>query len=173
MATIVLTPDLQRFPVGTSVGAYPRTAWPADRLAGAPSGAAVETQAVQANGTLTFTTLTPNLDYVGYVASPDRYMPFSIRSRQLIQAARVDIGALTGAQSPVDITLTWPVPFADTNYTVTTDIVETAGPSAGTQLDAKRQVLTKTAAGISVRMSNGSGAYSAGQLFLHAIAVHD
>lgn len=59
-----------RFPVGTSVGAYTRAAWPGASTsnpdAAAPSGAAVETQNVAADGSLTFTTLTDAVVYFAY-----------------------------------------------------------------------------------------------------------
>jgi hypothetical protein len=87
-----------------------------------------------------------------------------------VQAGTVDCGAI-GASGSADVALTWPAPFADTNYTVVTDIVEVGGPTANNS--AKRQMLTKTAAGITVRVAAGTVGYSAGALFLHAIAVHD
>jgi len=171
MATIVLTPDLQRFPVGTSVGAYPRTAWPADRLTGAPSGAAAETQAVQANGTLTFTTLTPNLDYVGYVASPDRYMPFSIRSRQQLQAFRANLGAFTASQTR-DVPITLPAAYGvgDTSYTVAALLDDTINSA---NINALRQIELRTNTGFSVKVSAGSVGYADAQLFGHFVVYHD
>jgi len=87
-----------------------------------------------------------------------------------LQAARADCGAL-GVSATADITVNWPVPFADTNYTVTVSLVEVGGPTAN--VDAIRQVLTKTASGITVRVSGGTTGYAAGGLFVHAIAVHD
>jgi len=87
-----------------------------------------------------------------------------------VQARAVDCGAI-GVSGTVDIAVNWPAAYPDTNYTVVTDIVEVGGPTANNS--AKRQVLTKTATGITVRITAGSTGYSAGQLFLHAIAVHD
>lgn len=58
MSNLVVT-DNQRFPVGTVVSAYPQAA----SHHGQVFGAAVESQTVQANGSLTFTTL---VDGVGY-----------------------------------------------------------------------------------------------------------
>lgn len=69
-----LTGAAERFGVGTSV-----SVWQLDRppgQGGSPPGSSVATAVVTANGTLTFTGLTPNLSYVAYAASPDRYMRF-------------------------------------------------------------------------------------------------
>jgi hypothetical protein len=77
MAAITLRPDLQRFPVGTSVGVYLRSAWPGGIVFGAPQGAAIATVAVAADGTLPFTGLGFAVEYVGYAASPDRFLRFS------------------------------------------------------------------------------------------------
>lgn len=64
MANYVLTrPDV--YPVGTSVGAY----LPKSRVAaGPPLGEAIETQTVQADGTLTYTTLTDGQIYYLYAS---------------------------------------------------------------------------------------------------------
>jgi hypothetical protein len=87
-----------------------------------------------------------------------------------IRAARVNCGPFTASQSK-DIALNWPIPFADTNYTVVATAVEVGGPTANS--DAVRQVLTVTAAGITVRVASGATGYADGALFLHAVAVHD
>lgn len=63
MASTVTLRSNQRFPVGQSVGAYLETA---RNDGAAPTGAAVETQTVAADGSLTFTTLTDNARYVAY-----------------------------------------------------------------------------------------------------------
>lgn len=62
-----------RFPVGTSVGAYPRRA---HVVGGRPVGAAVETHTVDAAGSLTFTTLTADEPYCLYalVGEANRYL---------------------------------------------------------------------------------------------------
>jgi hypothetical protein len=87
-----------------------------------------------------------------------------------VQTVRVNLGVFTASQVK-DITITWPFPFVDTNYTVACTLVE---PSANTaNSDAFRQVLTQTAASILVRIASGSTGYSDGQLFLHAIGWHD
>lgn len=49
-----------RFPVGTAVGAYPAQGRHVDAK---PAGAALETETVDATGTLTFTTLTADRGY--------------------------------------------------------------------------------------------------------------
>lgn len=76
MANIVLQPDLQAFPVATSVGLYPESAFPTEYLknAAGPSGAAVETVAVAAGGSLTFTLGVAGTRYVAYAAAPARYI---------------------------------------------------------------------------------------------------
>lgn len=62
-----------RFPVGQSVKAYLAGARHHD---GPPAGPAVETQTVAADGSLTFTTLTADVDYVLYalVSGEHRYL---------------------------------------------------------------------------------------------------
>lgn len=62
----VARPGLQRFPVGTNVGAYPASAWgPGNSRTGAPPAglSAVETQAVASDGTLTYSSLTAGTKY--------------------------------------------------------------------------------------------------------------
>lgn len=78
MANVVLTPDLQKMPAGTTVAAHLESAFPAERIAsgGAPLGAAIESVAVAAAGTLTFATLVAGTRYVGYVGTPARYVRF-------------------------------------------------------------------------------------------------
>lgn len=78
MASFTLTQP-QVFPVGTSVGAYNRSDWqPQTAPAGAPPGAAVNSQTVAANGTLTFTGLADNASYVAgaSVSGTWRYVNF-------------------------------------------------------------------------------------------------
>lgn len=67
-----------RFPVTTSVSAYPVSAWPGGLISGAPAGASVATASVAADHTLTFTGLDANKDYVAYaqVSSVDTYRRF-------------------------------------------------------------------------------------------------
>jgi hypothetical protein len=55
MANVVVSPSPHVFPVGTSIGAYPRHARRSD--GGPPAGAAFETQTVGTDGRATFTTL--------------------------------------------------------------------------------------------------------------------
>lgn len=65
-----------RFPVGTSVGAYPRAARHADQH---PSATALETKTVAADGSLTFTTLTADAPVTLYakIGEADRYVDVS------------------------------------------------------------------------------------------------
>jgi hypothetical protein len=80
MSTIILRDVQPRFPTGTNVGAYLRTQWPAVPVnpSGAPTGAAVETAAVAADGTLTYTTLADDTVYVAYaeVSATHRLIAF-------------------------------------------------------------------------------------------------
>lgn len=78
MTTVVLRPDPQLFPAGTTVGAFPRSRW-GIALEGAPSGSAVQSVAVAADGTLTYTTLTDGTEYVAtaVVSSVRRFLRFT------------------------------------------------------------------------------------------------
>lgn len=78
MANIVLQPDLQAFPVGTTVAAHLESAFPTEYLKNGspPAGAAVESVAVAAGGTLTFTLAVAGSRYVAYVGAPARYIRF-------------------------------------------------------------------------------------------------
>lgn len=79
MANVVLKPNQQSIPAATSVGAYLESALPTPEAMGrgdAPLGAAVETVAVAADGSLTFITLAAGVRYVAYVAAPARYIRF-------------------------------------------------------------------------------------------------
>lgn len=82
MAATVIVNALPIFPVAQNVGAYPRSAWSGGVVSGAPIGAAQQTVAVAAGGTLTFTTLLDDVDYVLYanVAGQDRYIWTSTRT---------------------------------------------------------------------------------------------
>lgn len=64
-------------PVGTTVGAYPRSRWGVV-LEGAPSGSAVESHAIASDGTLTYTALTDGTEYVAtaIVSSVRRFLRF-------------------------------------------------------------------------------------------------
>lgn len=66
MSLVLTAPS--RFPAGTSVAAHIRSHWPTvpERPAGAPTGAAAESATVQANRTLTFTTLAAGTQYYLY-----------------------------------------------------------------------------------------------------------
>lgn len=79
MANTVLRQS-DKFPVGTSVGAYPISNWAQHQLppTGAPQGAAAETKTVASDGTLTYTTLSPEVAYVAYaqVSGAHRYVNF-------------------------------------------------------------------------------------------------
>lgn len=78
MANVVLRPDLQKMPAGTTVAAHLESAFPTGRIGegGAPLGAAVESVAVASDGSLTFATLAAGTKYVAYVGTPARYHRF-------------------------------------------------------------------------------------------------
>lgn len=81
MATaITIRPDVQRFPEGTSIGAYVRPKIPAPRWEIARMGTVVESQ-VETAGACAFVALADKTDYVGYanVSGEDRFMQFSTR----------------------------------------------------------------------------------------------
>lgn len=72
MANVVVNRS-DRYPVGTSVGAYPESA---RQFGSKPSGSATETQTVASDGSLTFTTLAAEGEYQLYaeVAGAHRYV---------------------------------------------------------------------------------------------------
>lgn len=69
------------FPDGTSVGAYPASAWSGRYAIGTPIGAATNTQTVAA-GAMTFTGLLDDTDYYasGQVSGTYRYIGFNTRT---------------------------------------------------------------------------------------------
>lgn len=64
MANVVVKRS-DKFPIGTTVGAYPRNAATQD---GPPSGQPVQTAVVASDGSLTFTGLTAEAAYVLYAS---------------------------------------------------------------------------------------------------------
>src|SRR5436190_21968269 len=98
MATTQTISGGGQFPEGTSVGAYPRSAWGPEGVIGAPTGSATNTQTVT-NGQLAFSGLADNTDYVAYaqVSGQDRYRRFSTREGQLSSGGS---GGGTDVQSP-------------------------------------------------------------------------
>lgn len=87
----------QQFPPGTSVAAYQTTDLPTNK-SGAPSGAAVETQTVASDGTLTYTTLAAGTEFVSYavVSGRDRYVEFRTREATSVQ---VPLSGATSGQA--------------------------------------------------------------------------
>lgn len=89
-----------RYPVGTSVSAYPGAA---RQFGGKPGAPAVETHVVASDGSLgPFTTLTPNVRYVLYaeVSGENRYIGISDSTfvapgtlKERLQAKREAVGA--------------------------------------------------------------------------------
>lgn len=95
--------------------------------------------------------------------------PSSAGSNLNHKAQRVATGAVA-AVTAVDVTVTWTLPFADTAYTVTVSIEETAG-GVGNSLQVRR-IKSKTASAVVVQVFNNE-AVTARSGTLHAIAVHD
>ncbi|MES2460591.1 MAG: hypothetical protein V4671_08395 [Armatimonadota bacterium] len=67
-----------------------------------------------------------------------------------------------------DVTVTWPKPFPDANYTATVSLMQMGVP-AGITIDCA--LVSQTAAGIVVRVKNIG--ISAQAPVLHAMALHD
>lgn len=92
----------QRFPAGTSVGAYPKSNWPASTYwpSGAAVGSATATATVGADSTLALTGLTDGTDYFlhGLVGSEHRYVSFSARSSSAVPTA-ADITTAVDAEA--------------------------------------------------------------------------
>jgi len=89
---------------------------------------------------------------------------------RITRTARVS-GPAMSASTTADITVTWATPFADTNYTVAVNVQENLSTVANGVI--VRQIRSKTADGIVVRVSNGSQVFAAGDITLHATATHD
>lgn len=110
MASFNLTAS-DRFPVGTSVGAYPESNWQAFALppSGPPPGAATETQVVGSSGAASFVALADGVRYQAYasVSGQDRYVAFRTPAAASGETIAVSAAALplpTGAAK--DSTLT-------------------------------------------------------------------
>jgi hypothetical protein len=85
VATAILHPDTQRFPVGATVKAYKRSNFPGIwDFTGAPAGSQDASATVASDGSITFTGLTENTDYVLYAATPDRYAQFATRTTRTL-----------------------------------------------------------------------------------------
>lgn len=79
ITTAVLHLPLDRFPPGTSVGAYRGSAWSGTDRTVAPTGAADVTAVVAADGTLSFAGLTDQVTYRAYAAGSGAPVIFSTR----------------------------------------------------------------------------------------------
>lgn len=75
MASVTVSRE-DLFPVGTTVAAYPAAGLALGQTpsSGAPAGSAAATEDVDTDGTLTFTGLLVNREYILYAATPDRYL---------------------------------------------------------------------------------------------------
>lgn len=77
MATWTGHPNPTSFPPGTTVKLFPKPTTPWSQT-GTPPGTETTSAAVSSEGVLTFTGLTEGSSYLGYVASPDRYLNLSV-----------------------------------------------------------------------------------------------
>ncbi len=180
MASSTLANVVDRFPAGTSVGAYVAPVTP-----GASLGPAVTTAVVAADGTLAFTCLPYVTDYVAQatVSGATRRVGFRTGRDPGAQPATItDLGTLaaktkviratTGAiagGATVEVTFTWPSAFPNANYTVAA-ITEEA--TAGTSTLRVRRIVSRTASQIVVRIEN-SDTLAARTGTLHAVGVLD
>ena len=105
MASIVINGGTQ-FPEGTSVGAYPRTAWGVESLSGAPSGSATATATVT-SGQIAFSGLADGTDYVAYaqVSGVDKFRRFSTRTTASTEpVVALTINSRDAAGNPTSVT---------------------------------------------------------------------
>src|SRR4051812_30227293 len=94
MATVVLHPDPQKFPVGTTVKAYLRSDQPAVwGQTGAPAGSQQASATVASDGSVTFTGLADGTRYMLYAASPDRWSGFSTPVAVVDEATQAELDA--------------------------------------------------------------------------------
>ncbi len=89
--------------------------------------------------------------------------------RGQFQAARTALQSFPAA-SVTAVTLTWPTPFVDSNYTVITQVIDDDG--AGQLVGASTSAPQKTATGITVIVENVDPS-NAHEGHVEAIAVHD
>lgn len=88
----------QFFAVGTSIGAYPKSAWREHELppSGTPKGSATASANVGASGTVAFTGLADDTRYFATDASGTKYVSFS--THLLRPAAQLPIVQVTQAE---------------------------------------------------------------------------
>lgn len=103
--TLTSVPVLPYFPVGTTVGAYPKSSFRPDASpTAAPTVAATASAAVAADGTLSLTGLTTNTQYMlgaDIGSGVWRYMSaatFDPPSQQLADNQNLALGSTTGSQ---------------------------------------------------------------------------
>lgn len=89
---------------------------------------------------------------------------------RVIQTKRVNPGAVS-ASGNVDVTVTWDTPFADTNYTVAAAVQEAV--SSTTTGALARQVRSRTASQVVIRVSTGTTAITDGAAVLHVLGIAD
>jgi hypothetical protein len=89
MATFLLS-DVERFPQGASVGAYPVSNWPGSNVItnAAPQGSATNTQTMGASN-LTFSGLTTGTGYVAYALVNSKHVYVGFRAGD--QVSRLDV----------------------------------------------------------------------------------
>ena len=156
MASVVLHPN-DRFPAGTSVSAYalPPGAFIPKGIAPPGSfGAAVATASVATDGSLTFSGLLDELDYVAYasVSGTHRYVKFRTAA---VSASTAELARLVGAAGT-------PVLAAERTFTETAGAGVYTGsvavPAGATILDIIVNGVALWTAGTSATMIVGDGA---------------
>lgn len=85
----------------------------------------------------------------------------------IIKTKRVTTGSISGAGTGL-ITVTWDTAFADANYTVTIDVVDSTTTSLSLSVV---HIESQTASAITVRVLNNAVGALTGTI--HAIAIHD
>ena len=89
------------------------------------------------------------------------------------RTVRVPVPAIAAPSGTVglDVPVTWPKAFPDTNYTVQA-MIEDNGTQAVPYGANVRDIRARTATGCTIRV-NSSTAVAAGQAFIHVLAVAD
>lgn len=146
MTTVVLRPDQQLMPVGTTMGAYPRSRW-GIALEGAPLGSAVESHAIASDGTLTYTALTDGVEYVAYgvVSTVKRYLRFM--SAPLTLERPVFVGGYADGEIPI---------WSDADQRFEPGAGGGSGGIPATLIDAKGDLIAGSAADTAAKLTAGA-----------------
>jgi hypothetical protein len=113
-------------------------------------------------------TMNNGLDVVGGLTSGGVAVATAAQLPIIKTVRTAALGALAGGAN-ADRTITWPSPFADTNYTVVVT-AHTEGDPAGRLISLA--ITSKTAAAVVIRVMNNTASTSINPAF-HAIGIHD